>query len=145
MIKFDVSSAAEVYPEKLREVRYQLKMSQHEFAEAAGYSTVMQGRYEAKRGTSNSATPSAKTASAIKAMVEARLAKANENASEPAELGVPSKHSLKAFGVMQLEAAIDEALYKLTGTPYGVTVKRQIWGESDQGDAEILLQVSAPA
>lgn len=139
-MKFDVSSAAEVYPEMLREVRHRLKMSQYEFAEAAGYSNVMQGRYEAKRGTSNSAIPSAKTAMAIKAMVEARLADSKQVASQSA---VPAQ-SLKAFGPLQIKKAIEGALHTLTGMPYEVKVKKQVWEGPGEEDAEIQLTVSLP-
>lgn len=137
MTVFDVSPASADYPEKLRAMRQQLGLSQYEFAEQAGYSAVMQGRYETSRSKPNSATPSPKTVHAIAAMIEAAWAKRQGGAVAPIK-------SLKSFSPAQFEQAVRSALGALTGTPYQVTIKDVVYEAEDQRMALSLVVSQEP-
>jgi transcriptional regulator with XRE-family HTH domain len=143
MTIFDANRESQNYPQQLREIRQKLKLSQTAFAAAAGYSGVMQGRYETKRGNSNSATPSEKTAKAIKSMIESISAKANDAASDHVEVRAVPVQSLKSVSVLQIEQAIKEALRTLTGAPYEVEVKDVAWEGISQRGTEISLVVTS--
>lgn len=145
MTIFDANRESQNYPEQLREVRKKLKLSQTAFAAAAGYSGVMQGRYETKRGNSNSAMPSEKTAKAIKSMIESISAKANGAAVDHADAIAAPVKSLKSVSVVQIEQAIMAALRALTGAPCEVEVKDVAWeGEGQRGTAISLVVISGP-
>ncbi len=145
MTIFDANRESQNYPEQLREARQKLKLSQTAFAAAAGYSGVMQGRYETKRGNSNSATPSEKTAKAIKSMIESVSAKANGAGVDRADAIAAPVKPLKSVSVVQIEQAIMAALRTLTGAPCEVEVKDVAWeGEGQRGTAISLVVISGP-
>lgn len=116
MTVFDANPAAVNYPDVLRAVRNELFLSQSEFAVAAGYSAVMQGRYETARNKPNSAIPSDKTAKAIKLMVEAARAK-QEVAPSAADV-----QPLKSISPHELEQMVGKMLTQHTGAPCAVSV-----------------------
>lgn len=119
MTVFDANPAAENYPEALRAVRNELALSQSAFAVAAGYSAVMQGRYETARNKPNSAVPSDKTAKAIKAMVEQERAKQQALSQTPSAAEV---QPLKSISPHQLEQLVGKMLSQHTGAPCVVSV-----------------------
>jgi len=143
MTNFDANRESLNYPEQLRDVRQKLKLSQTAFAAAAGYSGVMQGRYETERGKSNSATPSEKTAKAIKSMIESALAKTNGAAADHADSIAAPVKSLKSVSVVQIEQAIMAALHALTGTPCEVEITDVVWEGADKSGTTISLVVSS--
>ncbi|WGG50481.1 hypothetical protein [Rugamonas sp. DEMB1] len=119
MTVFDANPAAESYPDMLRAVRNELFLSQSAFAVAAGYSAVMQGRYETARNKPNSAIPSDKTAKAIKMMVEAERAKQQAASQAPSAAEV---QPLKSISPHQLEQLFGKLLSQHTGAPCVVSV-----------------------
>lgn len=119
MTVFDANPAAVNYPDVLRAVRNELFLSQSEFAVAAGYSAVMQGRYETARNKPNSAIPSDKTAKAIKLMVEA--ARANQQVASPAP-SAADVQPLKSISPHELEQMVGKMLTQHTGAPCAVSV-----------------------
>lgn len=124
MTVFDVNPAAENYPDVLRAARNELFLSQSEFAVAAGYSAVMQGRYETARNKPNSATPSDKTAKAIKLMVEA--ARAKQQAAAPAT-SAAEVQPLKSISPHQLEQLVGKMLSQHTGAPCVVSIDNAVF------------------
>jgi transcriptional regulator with XRE-family HTH domain len=131
------------YPEKLRAIRESLGLSQRAFADAAGYSAVMQGRYETKRGHSNSAVPSERTAKAIEAAIAFRMGSKNEviaNNDSPKRL----IKSLKSVSMAEIEQAFSDALLSLTGTVHRVVVKDVSWESELLPGTSISLVVTSP-
>ena len=148
MNHFDANPDASDYPDKLRDARKNLQLSQTGFAAAVGYSGVMQGRYETARSKSNSATPSEKTAKLIKEMIEAAWKKRSAGvsgsvqASDNVDAFTQAGKSLKAVTSYQLEQAIASALSTLIGAPCEVSVKNILWEEGERRETAISMVVS---
>lgn len=149
MFDFDADPESDDYPEKLREVRKQMGWTQGRFAEAAGYSAIMQGRYETDRSKKNSAKPSPKTARAIKKMIETEQGAHGADAPVPAPVSgeTPSgvRRSLKSVSVYEIEQAVSSAIGTLIGAQCQVTVKDMVWSGDSASDAAISLCVATQA
>lgn len=130
MYVFDANPESDTYPDQLRDARQQMKMSQSLFSAAAGYSAVMQGRYETERSKPNSAMPSDRTAKAIKATIESFLAEQGASTQASPTAGHETK-TLKSFSPLQIEQALSAALRSLLGSPCDVAIKDVVWGDDD--------------
>lgn len=128
MYSFNADRQAADYPELLRRERQAQGMSQAAFAKAAGYSPVMQGRYETERGKGNSAIPSEKTAKAIREMIKTTGAATSSASRQSSEIVLPTEaKSLKSVTTQQIEQAFALALRTLTGSHFKVEIKEVGW------------------
>lgn len=142
MIDFDEDPNSDDYPEKLREVREKLGMTQKAFGEEAGHSGVMQGRYETVRSKRNAAVPSEWTARSIRKMI-ARVSSAPKPDATSSDTPTASApRSLKAVTIYEIEQAIASAIGTLIGTQCKVTVKDVVWSADNASDAAISLSVA---
>jgi transcriptional regulator with XRE-family HTH domain len=143
MIHFMIKREDPTYPEELRKIREDLGLSQKAFASAAGYSAVMQGRYETKRGHSNSAIPSERTAKAIQVAIAKKTLGRNEIIENDDALQPPVK-SLKSVSMAEIEQAFAHALLELTGAAHKVVVKDVSWENELLPGTVISLVVGSP-
>lgn len=146
---FDADRHSPEYPELLRMARKRMRLSQLDFGEAAGHSGVMQGRYETDRSKSNSATPSEKTARAIRKLIESSTLSQTEGAPAAVTAGIsnvlPAQlRSLKSVTANAMEQAIASAISALIGAPCTVSVSDVTWSGSNASDASISLRITLP-
>lgn len=144
MNTFDADRTSSSYPQQLRDIRARLGLSQNDFAEAAGYSGVMQGRYETDRSKNNSAIPSERTAKAIRKMVEAALLAAHGQTAAPQGGPAPARRALKSLSPYDIERAIEGALGALLGERCTVSVHDIVWGPNEASSAKLSLSVVMP-
>lgn len=149
MLPFDTPPTSDEYPAKLREIRRELGYSQHSFAEAGGYSAVMQGRYETDRRKSNSAIPSERTARAIRQVIEkSTVAHSSKAQTERTNLIIDSppvqQRTLKSVATAEIEQAISTAIAALIGSRCKVTMNSVNWTSSDTANANISFNVDSP-
>lgn len=143
MINFMIKREDPTYPEELRKIREDLGLSQKAFASSAGYSAVMQGRYETKRGHSNSAIPSERTAKAIQVAIALKTEGKN-GGIENDDAQKPSVKSLKSVSMAEIEQAFADALLGLTGAVHRVVVKDVSWENELLPGTAISLVVASP-
>jgi len=129
---FDLDPSDPSYPGALRAKRTELKLTQAAFAQQAGYSPVMQGRYETERDKSNSAIPSQRTAAAIRKVI-AGGDSTNANAAH---------RTLKAVTVHEMEQAIAAAIQNLVGGHAEVIVKDVVWTAGSATKAAVSFDVA---
>lgn len=149
MFPFDTPPTSDEYPEKLREIRRALGYSQQRFAEAGGYSSVMQGRYETERSKSNCAIPSERTARAIRQVIEmATGAQSNSTQTSRTTLAIDTspvqQRTLKSVATAEIERAISATIGALIGSQCKVIVNSVNWTSADTADANISFNVVSP-
>lgn len=133
MTHFDLDPSDPGYPGTLRAKRTELKLTQAAFAQQAGYSPVMQGRYETERDKSNSAIPSQRTAAAIRKVIAG---------GDSTYANAAARRTLKAVTVHEMEQAIASAIQNLVGGHAEVIVKDVVWTAGSATKAAVSFDVA---